>query len=209
MMGIFNFKGKKKRNFDKSTLRKNDISILILDERWNALFNSVEKSDEIRIYEKKLRELLKEEARLNTESKEILLRKKMCMDKILKLTTEVFEKNDPKAQSEMQSCEKEIKQINERLKKLEIQLENIPRMIREANLDLLESTVNLVYLGISENRNRIKELETLIEVTKKKLEEYIEEKGRLSEDSTDSYSYFHDLLGAEELEKLDRQHFGN
>ncbi|NLD50660.1 MAG: hypothetical protein GX660_26250, partial [Clostridiaceae bacterium] len=51
-------------------------------------------------------------------------------------------------------------------------------------------------------------LEKLIKVTKKKLEEYIEEKAKLSEDDTDSYSYFHDLIGGEELEKLDREYFG-
>jgi hypothetical protein len=29
----------------------------------------------------------------------------------------------------------------------------------------------------------------------------------LSEDDTDVYSYFHDLLGGEELEKLDKEYF--
>jgi hypothetical protein len=50
-------------------------------------------------------------------------------------------------------------------------------------------------------------LEGLIEETKSKLKEYIDEKETLSQDDTDIYSYFHDLLGGEELEKLDNEFF--
>lgn len=108
----------------------------------------------------------------------------------------------------MQNCEKEVNRINERIKKIESELEKIPDQIRETNLELLEHTVKSVYFRLREDRKRVKELEKLIESTKKKLEEYIEEKANLSIDDTESYSYFHDLIGGEELEKLDREYFG-
>lgn len=92
MFGLINLIKKKKRMFDGKVLRKNDISILILDERWNALFKNVEKSDKVKLYEKKLRELLKEEARLGNEAKEIAILKKKHLDRIIKLTPEVYEK---------------------------------------------------------------------------------------------------------------------
>lgn len=208
MFKLFKPRDDKKRKFDKRVLLKNDISILILDERWNALFKDTEKTEEIREYEKKLRELLKEEARLNTEVKEVAARKKKHLDRIIQLTPEVFEKNNEQAKIEMQNCEKEVKQINGRLTEVEGELDTIPDKIREANLVLLELTVNSVYFKMRENQKRLKELEQLIEVTKKSLEEYIEEKGKLSEDDTDTYTYFHDLLGGEELEKLDKEYFG-
>ncbi|MFZ5989694.1 MAG: hypothetical protein ACOYWZ_21580 [Bacillota bacterium] len=208
MFNLFKPRDDKKRKFDKRVLLKNDISILILDERWNALFKDTEKTEEIREYEKKLRELLKEEARLNTEVREVAARKKKHLDRIIQLTPEVFEKNNEQAKIEMQNCEKEVKQINGRLTEIEGELDTIPDKIREANLVLLELTVNSVYFKMRENQKRLKELEQLIEVTKKSLEEYIEEKGKLSEDDTDTYTYFHDLLGGEELEKLDKEYFG-
>lgn len=208
MFSLLNLTKKKKRMFDGKVLRKNDISILILDERWNALFKNVEKSDKIKLYEKKLRDLLKEEARLGNEAKEITIQKKKHLDRIIKLTPEVYEKNDPAAKNEMQNCEKEVNRINERIKRIESELEKIPDQIRETNLELLEHTVNSVYFRLREDRRKVKELEKLIEITKKKLEEYIEEKAKLSEDDTESYSYFHDLIGGEELEKLDREYFG-
>ncbi|NLD46177.1 MAG: hypothetical protein GX660_03120, partial [Clostridiaceae bacterium] len=159
MFSMFKANKKKKRMFDRKVLRKNNISILILDERWNALFNSIEKSDEIKVHEKKLRELLKEQARLGNEAKEIALQKKKHLDTIIKLTPEAFEKNDTQAKNEMQNCEKEVNRINERIKKIESELEKIPDSIRETNLELLEHTVNLVYLRLREDRKRVKELE--------------------------------------------------
>lgn len=204
---MFGFKAKNQKKFDKGVLRKNNISLLILDERFNSLFENAEKTQDIIRLEEKLRDLLKQEARLNTESKDIAARKKLCMDKIMQLTTEAFDKNNEAAKDEMKVCEKEIRRINERLGKIEEELDYIPDIIKETNLDLLEHTVNLVYFKIRSGQKRKDELERLIEETRAKLKEYIDEKEQLSQDGTDIYSYFHDLLGAEELEKLDNEFF--
>ncbi len=198
-----------KKNFDRKVLRKNDISLLTLDERWNSLFANTEKTPEIMKYEEELKELLKEQARLISEAKEISNHKKACMDKIIQLTTEVFDNNNEKAKDKMQACEKEIKRINERAVKIEERLETIPDSIKEANLNLLETTVNIVYFKIRTNQKRVADLEKLIEDTRSSLKQYIDEKESLSQDDTDIYSYFHDLLGGEELEKLDKDFFGD
>lgn len=145
---------------------------------------------------------------MNSELKELAHRKKVCMDTIIKLTEDVFDKNDEQAKEKMHSCEKEIKYINERTKKIEEELENCPDKIRDANLELLEHTVNTVYFNMRKNQKRYKQLEKLIEVTSHKLQEYTEEMETLCQNDTDVYSYFHDLLGGEELEKLDREYFG-
>lgn len=197
-----------KRKFDKKVLKKNNIHILILDERWNGLFKDTEKTVEIKDCEKKLRELLKNEAHLTSEAKDLAHRKKVCMDTIIQLTSEVFDKNDEQAKEKMQKCEKEIKYTNKRLKEIEEELEVNPDKVRDANLELLEHTVNTVYFKMHENKKRYKELEKIIEVTTQKLKEYTEEMEVLSQGDTDVYSYFHDLIGGEELEKLDKEYFG-
>ncbi|NLL06358.1 MAG: hypothetical protein GX270_11355 [Clostridiaceae bacterium] len=197
-----------KGKFDRKVLKKNNIHLLIVDERWNGLFKDTEKTDKIIQCEKKLRELLKDEAHLISEQKEVAKRKKVCMDTIISLTSEVFEKNDEQAKEKMNSCEKEIKYINKRMKEIEEELEIMPDKVREANLELLEHTVNSVYFKMRENQKRYKELEKIIKVTSQKLKEYTEEMEVLSQGDTDVYSYFHDLLGGEEIEKLDREFFG-
>jgi len=199
--------GTAKKKFDRSTLRKNNISLLILDERWNNLFNNTERTPDIIVCEEKLRELLKTQSRLITESKDIAHRKKNHMDRIIKLTPEAFDRNSEEARNEMHSCEVEIRKINDRMKEIEEELDNLPDLIKEANIDLLEKTVSLVYYKIRLNQKRVAELEVMIEETKAMLKEYIDEKESLSKDDNDIYSYFHDLLGPEELEKLDIEFF--
>jgi len=202
------WKSSRKKKFSTRTLRKNDISLLILDERWNKLFSNTQKTPSIERSENKLKELLKQEARLTAEKKEIAAAKKQHMDNIIKLTADVFEKNDAEAKKQMQASEHEIKRINERAARIEEELDAMPDRLKQANLELLEQTVNIVYYKIRASKKRVEELEKLIEETKTRLKEYIDEKESLVQDDTDIYSYFHDLLGAEELEKLDKEFFG-
>ena len=205
---MFDFlKRKRKAKFDSKVLRKNDISLLILDERWNKLFETTQKSPQIAAAEEKLKDHIKEEARLTAEAREIAASKKNHMDRIIKLTPAVFEKNDPDAIKEMEFCEKEIKRINDRFKRIEEELDILPDKKKKANLELLEHTVNIIYFKMRSGRKRVEELEKLIEEERSKLKAYIDEKESLSQDDTDIYSYFHDLLGGEELERLDKEFF--
>lgn len=207
-MPLLPWKSGCKKKLDIKVLRKNNISLLILDERWNKLFANTVKTPLIERCEQRLKELLKEEARLVAEQRENTASKKLHMDKIIKLTPLVFGKNDANAKKEMQLSENEIKRINVRSEKILELLEEMPERIKQANLELLEQTVIIVYFKIRTSAKRVEELEKLIEETRTRLKEYIDEKESLSQDDTDIYSYFHDLLGGEELEKLDREFFG-
>ena len=200
-------KRRQKAKFDSKELRKNDISLLILDERWNKLFENTQKSPQIAAAEEKLKDHIKEEARLIAEAREIVANKKNHMDRIIKLTPAVFENNEPEAIKEMEFCEKEIKRINERSGKIEEELDILPDKKKKANLELLEQTVNIVYFKMRSGRKRVEELEKLIEEERSRLKAYIDEKESLSQDDTDIYSYFHDLLGGEELQRLDEEFF--
>ena len=57
-----------KRKFDVGTLRRNDITSVILDERWNKLFANTQKTGH-RAQRTEAQELLKEEARLLADQK--------------------------------------------------------------------------------------------------------------------------------------------
>ncbi|HHW00311.1 MAG TPA: hypothetical protein GXX36_12230 [Clostridiaceae bacterium] len=198
----------RKPKLDIGVLRKNDIVLLPLDGRWNNLFKNTEKTTDILRCEERIKELLKQQSSLIAELEEIQVRKKQCMENIIKLTPEAFDKNSEEAKRQMQWCEKEIKRINERKREIEVNLDNIPGLIKEANLELLEYTIKLVYVKIRSNQKRVEELDRLIEETRVRLKEYISERELLAQDGADTYSYFHDLLGSEELEKLDRIFFG-
>jgi len=208
MWNIFN-KNKKVYDFNIKVLFKNDISILILDERWNGLFKNIVKTSGIVDCENKIKELMKEQARIIGESKDITAIKKECMDSIIKLTTEAFDNNNQQARSEMQECEKKIVAINKRSKEIEERLMDLPKEIREANLELLEQTVKVVYFSIRENQQKVTDLDSEIAETKEHLKKLVEQRGLIAQDDTDTYTYFHDLLGKDELQKLDEIYFNN
>lgn len=208
MKNIFNRK-KKYHEFDLKVLFNNDISILILDERWNGLFKNIVKTEKIIDCENKIKELLKEQSRLTLEIKEIAVKKKEYMDKIIKLTTEAFDNNNEEAHLEMQECEKLIVAINKRTKEIEERLLDVPKEIRQANLELLEQTVKVVYFSFKENHQRVEILDKEIADTREHLKKLIDERGLIAQDDTDTYSYFHDLLGKDELQKLDEIYFNN
>jgi len=191
--------------FDKKVLRKNDISLIIVDERWNALFKQCNKTKKILKLEQKLKDLLKQQARLMTEKQEISLPKKEHMEKILQLADENYQKEHPTASEEMYQSQQKIIEINRRLEQIEEEILSIPDKIKEANLALLEVTANEIYLQFKKAKKRIDELESEIEVQKEKLKHMISEKEGLNELVENVYSYFHDLLGREELEKLDER----
>jgi len=208
MLKFFSRK-KPEPKLDIKVLIKNDISLLTLDERWNGLFKNIVKTDAIVECENKIKELLKEQSRIINESKEIVVRKKEYMDKIIKLTTEVFDNNNQDAQSDMQECEKQIVGINARLTEIEERLADIPKELRQANLELLEQTVKVVYFSIRENQRRVAELDKEIAETKEKLRKLVDERELRAQDDTDTYSYFHDLLGGDQLQKLDEIYFSS
>ena len=208
MWKIFNNRKTKAHNFDIKVLFKNDISLLILDGRWNNLFIDKTKTPEIVECENSIKDLLKEQARLIAEIKEINITKKESMDCILKLTTEAYDNGNEDAKLQMQQCEKTVVSINARLKQIEARLDEIPKEIRQLNLKLLELTVNVVYYSMRANQVRVAELDKQIEEEREKLKSLIDERGSLNQNDTDTYSYFHDLIGGDELQKLDDIYFG-
>ena len=205
-MGLFDiFKKKKKVMLDTKVLRKNDISLLFLDERWNSLFVNEEKTLEIIQCENKIKDLLKEQSRLLDERQKIGTAKKGYIDHIIRLTDETYQKNNPSALDKMQDYQRKITESNARIEEIEKILDEIPDRIKDANMDLLEITVSKIYVKIRTGHKRIGELEVEIEKMKSKLKENLTEKDMLTEQVSSSYTYFHDLLGAEELERLDKQ----
>ncbi len=203
---------KRKRDvqeLDIKVLFKNDISILIFDERWNGLFKNIVKTAKLIDCENKIKELLKEQSRLTSEAKEIAIKKKEYMDGIIRLTTEAFDNNNEEARLKMQECEKLIVSINKRIKEIEERILDVPKEIRQANLELLEQTVKVVYFSIRENHQKVTALDKEIAETRDHLKKLIDERGLLAQDDTDTYSYFHDLLGKDELQKLDEIYFNN
>jgi ferritin len=196
----------KKEGFDKKTLRTNDISAVILDKRWNTLFTYIEKPRKTAQMEDELEKLLFEDTRLLQLAEELPEKKRKLLNKIMQLSPKAHKENDENAKNKMQEYQNEVHKINKEIEKTEKRLDDMPENIRKKNIDLLESTVKKVYFKIKSNIKRVEELDKMIQTRREEIKSLIDEKETLAVDYTEVYSYFHDLLGSNELEKLDKKY---
>jgi chromosome segregation ATPase len=195
---------KQKLQFNIATLKKNDIVILTLDERWNKLFKIIPISAGVKKQQDFLNKLLGQEAGLYQEQKSIEPEKIKQMNRIMMLTEEAFDKNNEEAKKSLSESKDRIESLNKRAQELDNEIYQMKGRIREANFKLLEETVRYVYSVIEKSREKEKKLDSEIEQVKKKLKDLQAERQNLAADWTDVYSFFHTLLGSDELTKLDQ-----
>lgn len=191
----------------RSVIKNNDINILILDERWNGLFAGKQKPEEIVLLEDELKQLLKGRANLIAEQKECLEQKKILLKNTIEITTKNLNKKSKQNKKDVKNSWKKIGSINNTLQRIETELKEIPYEIRRANHKLLECMVNTVYISYRALQRKREELDALIKITQEKLEYYSRERTQIEDEGNKTYEYFHDLLGPEELQKLDEQYF--
>lgn len=196
---------KRKLEFNIATLKKNDITILTLDERWNKLFKIIPISPAIKKRQDSLNRLIGQEAALFQEQKAIEPEKKKHMNNIISLTQEAFEKGNDKAKQSLANSRQCIERLNKRALELEDELLLMKGRIRESNFKLLEETVKYVYYIMVKSRKAERKLEAELEKTRKKLKELQVQRQSITADWTEVYAFFHDLLGSDELTKLDRR----
>lgn len=194
---------KQEIQFNTATLKKNDIVILTLDERWNKLFKIIPINREVKKQQDYLNRLLGQEASLYQEQKSIEPEKIKHMNEIMKLTGEAFDKKNEEAKQRQTELKEKIEALNLRAQEIDNELYIMKDKIQEANFRLLEETVRLVYSVIRDIRRKQKKLDREMEQVKKRLKDLQNERQNITVDWTEVYSFFHTLLGSDELTKLD------
>lgn len=207
------FKKKKHQNLEnpeelfKSTeLQQQKMPIAILDHSWHQLTTEI-KTPQVQEFEKELTELLKEQGKLNTDYTEYTQMKKGMLDTILNLTHEAFELKSNAAVKKIDDQQKMILNINEKLEKIEKDLEVIPKRIQEVNGLLLDQTVQLCYGYINEYREKSEELDEEIQIIRKELMTKTDIKKTYDKKIEQLYQYLHQLVGANFIEKLDKKYW--
>lgn len=193
---------KKESEIDfKKELEGKKFPILTLDEKWHNLFPDGLRNGHIQGLEKEINNLLKEQGKVNNKLKELEKLKKTLMDKIL-INMNEAQHDDFTAQKQDKS-QKIILDINEKKKKAEIRLEEIPDQLKEVNQELLIESMNICYKKLEENKQEIHILELWINETRELLKEKILMKQAREIQNTEMYAYLHDMLGKEVMEVFD------
>lgn len=189
---------------DKMIIKRKKIPVLIKDNAWESLFKE-NQTEEMKELSNKLEELIIEEREVEKELKETHRRKKILMNKVLKLSDEANSNNDKVALAKLENTKDRILEVNDKLDELQFRLEMLPKEIHDTNFELLKETVAISYEDITEGRERVGHLDVEIQKLRKILGKMWEEKFTKEKRINDLYLYLHGTLGHEETDKLDKE----
>ncbi len=190
----------------KPALIGKKIPILTLDNKWHRLFTQSEFTPELQGLEKKLNDLLKRQAKLTSESKEIKKLKKKLMDEVVILADEMGEHPTKKQDKDMADHKRLIEECNEKMDAYEEELVELPRQINQVNNQLMLITMDVCYKKLQRNTKELEEIEEWIGGIRRELKKKVVRKKEKEAVINKLYAYMHDIFGAEVLELFDMQY---
>lgn len=185
-------------------LKKKNIPIACLDERWLRLFPDSEKTPLIRKLENELKELLKRQGKVNTDLKDI----RVVRDKLTQSVLETAEDTsipENKRLKKQAASQRLIVEARQKQDNLELELDELPDKIKEANSALIFESVRVCYQRINQNKQDIDMLEQWIEQMREKLKERVVLKQDKEIMNEEIYTYLHGMLGAGVMEAFDEK----
>lgn len=193
-------------NLDQSILLKNKIPLLYNDESWVKLFGDVNDKN-IQNTKEELIELVSKERELEIQNRELQREKLKCMKMILGISDSINNDNKVENIALLDDYKNRMISINEELEELTFQLETLPKEIREANLKLLNLTIEYGYDELKVKEKVVAQSIGEIEALRQKLKNLIKTKHDYEEWINETYTFLHGLLGSEVIEKIDKERF--
>lgn len=185
-------------------LKKKNIPIACLDERWLRLFPDSEKTPLIKKLENELKELLKRQGKVNTDLKDI----RVVRDKLTQSVLDTAEDTsipENKRLKKQAASQRLIVEARQKQDNLELELDELPDKIKEANSALIFESVRVCYQRINQNKRDIDMLEQWIEQMRDKLKERVVLKQDKEITNEEIYTYLHGMLGAGVMEAFDEK----
>lgn len=190
----------------KQALVGKKIPILTLDNKWHKLFTQSEFTPELKGLEKKLNDLLKRQAKLTSETKEIKKLKKKLMDEVVLLADEMGEHPTKKQDKDMADHKRLIEECNEKMDAYEEELVELPREINQVNNQLMLITMDVCYKKLKINNKELDEIDEWIGEIRRELKKKVVRKKEKEAVINKLYAYMHDIFGAEVLELFDMEY---
>ena len=190
----------------KEALVGKKIPVLTLDNKWHRLFTKAEFTPELVGMEKNLNELLKRQAKVNTEVKELKKLKKKLMDEVVILADAMKDHPTKKQEKEMSEHRRLIEECNEKVDSYEEEIVELPRQINQINNQLMVITMDVCYRKLKQNTKELSEIEEWISGVRRELKKKVVRKQEKEAVINKLYSYMHDIFGAEVIELFDMEY---
>lgn len=189
-----------KLNYD--IMAKNNIPLLVNSFEWKNMFGNLDNND-IQNAKKELLEHLRNQRKYKSDLKKLQNKKRDIMVDIVNLSHKV-NNNDKNSISKLELSRSEMLEINKEIENLEIELDNMPSKIRHSNFELLNITIKIAYQDLKIKEKKLVPIYNEIEELRIKLKELIENKNDYEEEINNAYTFLHNMIGKEEIEKLDQ-----
>ncbi len=192
---------KGKRQIDSrlsQMLRKHKVPILTLDEHWHRLFTEEDKME--------VNQFLKKRGKANTDLTDVKKVKARLMQNIMENMEGTDGESERMREKRMSKSQKLIKEANDKIARLEYEVEELPDKLAEANMELLVESVMLCYNRINKNKEEIDEMADWIEGIRTELKRKLIRKQEMEEENTLIYSNLHDMLGPELIGYFDSEY---
>lgn len=176
------------------------IPILTLDHKWHQLFSQVHTNNAIKKAEEELNTLLKQQGKINTETKDIKKIKNRLMDEIVNM---MEDSENPETAKKIEDNKRLIEECNEKLDTYKEENLELPQMINNANKKLMLLTMEACYEDIQENSEQIEEIAEWINNIRVELKKNMIRKEEMQRRNQDLYAYMHDIFGADVIEIFD------
>ena len=187
-------------------LKDKKIPLLTLDNTWHRLFTQTEPTPEITRLEGELNDLLKQQGKLNTDTKEIRALKKRLMDEIVEMMNDLGTKDNKKAEKKLEENKRLIEECNAKLETYGDDLYDIPKKINEVNYKLMLATMETCYEQIQENNEEITEISEWVEAMRVELKKKVVIKQQKLKRNQNFYTYMHSIFGADVINIFDMKY---
>ena len=149
---------------------------------------------------------MKKQGQTNHDLKEYEKARKVVMENVLKNMTDGNEQDSDIRGKKQDANQKLLEELKEKIRSTEELQDRLPEEIKEANHELLLESMRECYDTLVNNTSAIRYEEQKIQEMRAELTEHILRKQDMEMQSSETYKFMHDLLGAELLEIFDREY---
>ncbi len=189
-------------SFERAVKSKK-LNICSLDEKWHGLFPFDDKPDQIKAGEAKVNALLKQQGKLNTDLKDLKKVKNQLMDSVMDNMGGDGENAGWEATDKLEKNRQLIDDVNERIDATADALKDLPKMIKEANDELMMRTMEYCYEKLRLNVKEAHEIADWLNNIRVELKRNIVKKQNREVLCRRMYAYMHDVFGSEVMDLFD------
>jgi len=178
--------------------------LLILDPLWQEQFRN-KKTEKITYLETKIKDLMKENARLKEAEQALIKKKKECLNQIRMLAEDIHKFKNHEAIKASEVFKTAVCNINSELDEIGKQADKLPDELEAANRELLAETVSIIYFSMRESQDRLKTISPEIERLRSEIQHLVTEQIECEEEAARTYQLLHKMVGRGVVNILDEQ----